>query len=279
MKRTAMRVLLSNDDGVHAAGIRALAEAFEGDEVWMVAPDREQSAASHSISLHRPLRITEVQPQIIAVDGTPSDAVFVGLCKILREARPDVVVSGINHGANLGNDIHYSGTVAAAMEGALLGISSVAVSLAAPPPHHFTDAARFTAALVRELVPRRARELLLLNVNVPAGPVRGYRFSPLGRRTYGNRVVEKTDPRGRKYYWIGEEGGPKNEDIPGSDCNTVLLDGLASITPLSLPETNHRVLAALRGARVPGYLRVPPPTKAGPTPGRRRTRPRRAEAR
>jgi len=254
-----VRVLLSNDDGVHAEGLRALAAAFAGDEVWVVAPDREQSASSHSISLHRPLRVTEVRPRWYAVDGTPTDAVYMGLCLVMRAARPDLVVSGINHGPNLGNDVHYSGTVAAAMEGALLGVNSVAVSLAAPPPHDFTEAARFAAALAREVVARRSDAPLLLNVNVPAGPVKGYRLTRLGRRTYGNDVVEKTDPRGRKYYWIGGEGGARNEDIPGSDCNAVLLDGLAAVTPLQLDSTHDAVLEGLRGVAVPGYEKEPRP--------------------
>jgi 5'-nucleotidase len=249
-----VRVLLSNDDGVHAAGLRALAAAFAGDEVWVVAPDREQSASSHAISLHRPLRVQEVSPRWWAVDGTPTDAVNVGLNHVLKDARPDVVLSGVNHGPNLGNDVHYSGTVAAAMEGALLGVHSLAISLAAPPPHDFADAARFAAALARSVVASPpAASPILLNVNVPAGPVRGYRLAPLGKRTYGNAVVEKVDPRGRHYYWIGGEGGAVNEDIPGSDCNTVMLDGFASVTPLRLDSTHDEVLAALAALHVPGF--------------------------
>jgi 5'-nucleotidase len=254
-----VRVLLSNDDGVHAAGLRALAAAFAGDEVWVVAPDREQSASSHSISLHRPLRVTEVQPRWYAVDGTPTDAVYMGLALVLRDARPDLVVSGINHGPNLGNDVLYSGTVAAAMEGALLGVHSIAVSLASPPPHAFEDAARFAAALAREIAAHPPPAPLLLNVNVPPGPVKGYRFTRLGRRTYGGTVVEKTDPRGRKYYWIGGDGPVKNEDIPGSDCNAVVLDGLAAVTPLHLDSTHDPVLEGLRSVAIPGYEKEPRP--------------------
>ncbi len=250
-----MRVLLSNDDGVHAAGLKALAAAFEGDEVWVVAPDREQSASSHAISLHRPLRMVEVAPRWYAVDGTPTDAVYMGLNLVLRGARPDVVVSGVNHGPNLGNDVLYSGTVAAAMEAALLGVTALAVSLAAPPPHDFDEAARFAAALARRVVAEPPPAPLLLNVNVPPGPVRGYRFVRLGRRTYGNEVVEKIDPRGRKYYWIGGEGGPTNEDIPGSDCNAALRERLVSITPLHLDSTHDAVLQQLRSFTVPGYVK------------------------
>lgn len=252
-----MRVLLSNDDGVHAAGLRALAAAFDGDEVWVVAPDREQSASSHAISLHRPLRMQELSPRWFAVDGTPTDAVYMGLNLVLREARPDVVVSGVNHGPNLGNDVLYSGTVAAAMEAALLGVHAIAVSLAAPPPHDFQEAARFAAALARRIAERPPPAPLLLNVNVPPGPVRGYRFVRLGRRTYGSEVVEKVDPRGRKYYWIGGEGGPTNEDIPGSDCNVALKDRLVSVTPLHLDSTHDAVLNELRSWTVPGYLKEP----------------------
>jgi 5'-nucleotidase len=254
-----VRVLLSNDDGVHAAGLKALAAAFEGDEVWVCAPDREQSASSHAISLSRPLRMIEVAPRWYAVDGTPTDAVYMGLNLVLRQARPDVVVSGVNHGPNLGNDVHYSGTVAAAMEAALLGVSALAASLAASPPHDFSEAARFAAALARQVVAARPPAPVLLNVNVPPGPIRGYRIARLGRRTYGNEVVEKTDPRGRKYYWIGGEGGAVNEDIPGSDCNAVQLDGLVAVTPLHLDSTHDPMFQMLRSWTVPGFSKEPGP--------------------
>jgi 5'-nucleotidase len=254
-----VRLLLSNDDGVHAAGLRALAAAFAGEEVWVVAPDREQSAASHAISLHRPLRIGEVAPHRYAVDGTPTDAVYVGLNHILRERRPDVVLSGVNHGPNLGNDVLYSGTVAAAMEGALLGCHAVAVSLAAPPPHDFHHAATFAAALARRLAGLPPAPPVLLNVNVPGGAVRGWRVAPLGRRDYGNEVVEKTDPRGRKYYWIGGEGGARWRDLPGSDCNTVFGDGLASVTPLRLDWSDGSLLSDIRRWSIDGYAQEPAP--------------------
>jgi 5'-nucleotidase len=252
-----VRVLISNDDGIHAAGLRTLAGAFEGDEVWVVAPDREQSAQSHAISLHRPLRLVEVAPRWFAVDGTPTDAVYMGVNFVLKDAPPDVVVSGINHGPNLGNDVLYSGTVAAAMEGALLGVHAIAVSLASRPPHEFEHAARFAVTLARSVVERSPPAPLLLNVNVPAGPVRGYRFVRLGRRNYGNEVVEKTDPRGRRYYWIGGEGKATFEDIPSSDCNAVLNDRLVSVTPLHLDSTHEAVLQEARSWTVPGYAKEP----------------------
>jgi 5'-nucleotidase len=252
-----VRVLLSNDDGVHAAGLAALAAAFAGEEVWVVAPDREQSASSHAISLHRPLRLIEVAPRRFSVDGTPTDAVYMGLNHVLKGARPDVVVSGVNHGPNLANDVLYSGTVAAAMEAALLGVHAIAVSLAGAPPHEFSEAARFAAALARRVVANPPPAPLLLNVNVPPGPVRGYRFVRLGRRTYGNEVVEKTDPRGRKYYWIGGEGGATNEDIPGSDCNVAMRERLVSVTPLHLDSTHDAVLNEFRSWTVPGFVKEP----------------------
>lgn len=251
-----MRILLSNDDGVHARGLAALASAFPDDEVWVVAPDREQSASSHSISLHRPLRVTELGPRRFAVDGTPTDAVYMGLNLVLRGRRPDLVLSGVNHGPNLGNDVLYSGTVAAAMEGALLGVHAVAVSLAGPPPHAFEHAASFTAALVRRLVATPPPAPVLLNVNVPPGPVKGYRFARLGKRTYGNEVIEGTDPRGRKYYWIGGAGAA-NEDIPHSDCNAVFKDGLASVTPLHLDWSHDALLSEMRSWTVDGYVKEP----------------------
>jgi 5'-nucleotidase len=253
-----VRVLLSNDDGVHAPGLAALSDAFarRGDEVWIVAPDREQSASSHAISLHRPLRLAEVAPRRFAVDGTPTDAVYMAMNHVMRDARPDVVVSGVNHGPNLGNDVLYSGTVAAAMEGALLGCHALAVSLASPPPHDFAYAAPFAVELAHEVIARAPPAPILLNVNVPAGPVRGYRFTRLGRRNYGNAVIENTDPRGRRYYWIG--GDPaRHEDLPASDCNAVLDEGLAAVTPLHLDLSHDALLREMRSWTLEGYSKEP----------------------
>lgn len=254
-----MRVLLSNDDGVHAHGLRALAAAFAGDEVWVVAPDREQSAQSHAISLHRPLRLHELSPRRFSVDGTPTDAVYMGMNHVLKADPPDVVVAGVNSGPNLGNDVLYSGTVAAAMEGALLGCHAMAVSLASRPPYDYQHAATFAVGLARALARSPRGRPFLVNVNVPPGRVRGWRLTRLGRRDYGSAVVEKTDPRGRKYYWIGGEGGARHEDLPGSDCNTVLEDGLAAVTPLLLDFTDRPLLGELAILEVDGYAREPAP--------------------
>jgi 5'-nucleotidase len=252
-----VRVLLSNDDGVNAPGLAALAEAFPDDEVWVVAPDREQSASSHAISLHRPLRIVQVGERRFSVDGTPTDAVYLALNHVMRARPPDLVLSGVNHGPNLGNDVLYSGTVAAAMEGALLGVTAIAVSLAARPPHDFGAAAAFAAELARRVAAHRPARPILFNVNVPAGPVKGYRFTRLGVRTYGNEVVEKLDPRGRSYFWIG--GDASHQDIPGSDCNTVFDEGLVAVTPLHLDLTHDVLLAGMTGFSLPGYRKEPGP--------------------
>jgi 5'-nucleotidase len=251
-----VRILLSNDDGVQSRGLAALAAAFPHDEVWTVAPDREQSASSHSISLHRPLRVTELGERRFAVDGTPTDAVYMGLNLVLKGRRPDLVISGVNHGPNLGNDVLYSGTVAAAMEGALLGVHALAVSLAGSPPYEFEHAAAFTAALARRLIATAPPAPVLLNVNVPPGPVKGYRFARLGKRTYGCEVVEGTDPRGRKYYWIGGAGAA-NEDIPHSDCNAVFKDGLVSVTPIHLDWSHDALLSEMRSWTIDGYSKEP----------------------
>jgi 5'-nucleotidase len=229
-------------------------------EVWVVAPDREQSAASHAISLHRPLRIHRVRERWYAVDGTPTDCAYLAINHLMKESHPAVLVSGINHGHNLANDVTYSGTVAAAMEGYLFGVPSVAVSLVARRTFDFTHAARFTHSLVKALLERAASKTLkpmLLNVNVPGRPgaePTGYRITRLGRHSYGYEVVENVDPRGRKYYWIGGSEF-QHEDIPGSDCNAVLRDGLISVTPLHLDLTDHPTIADLDGWKVDGFLK------------------------
>ncbi len=157
----------------------------------------------------------------------------------------------MNHGPNLGNDVLYSGTVAAAMEGALLGVTAIAVSLAARAPFDFGPAAGFAAGLARHVAAAPPAKPTLFNVNVPAGPVKGYRLTRLGVRTYGNEVVEKQDPRGRSYFWIG--GDASHGDIPGSDCNTVFDDGLVAVTPLHLDLTHDELLSGLGDFEVPGY--------------------------
>lgn len=250
------RILVSNDDGYFSDGLKALVEAVSPlGEVWVVAPDREQSAASHAISLHRPLRIKEIRERWFAVDGTPTDSAYLAINHLLKDDRPQLMVSGINHGANLADDVTYSGTVAAAMEGALLGVPSIAFSLASHPPFDFAPAARFARAIVAEALSRSLPSRMLLNVNIPGGvEPEGYVVTRLGRHSYGYAVTENVDPRGKKYYWIGGSQY-EHEDIPGSDCNAVHLDKRVSITPLHLDLTDHSRLSDLAGWTIEGFRR------------------------
>lgn len=231
--------LVTNDDGVHAAGLAALAETLsELGEVHVLAPEREQSACGHALTLHRPLRVVEMRERWFAVNGTPSDCVNLGILGFLPE-RPVLVVSGINHGPNLGDDVTYSGTVSAAMEATLLGIPAIAVSLAEGTDFRAAaDAARMIAmrALV-EQIPRKT----LLNVNVPGGTPRGMRVARLGHRVYSEQIVAQKDPRGRTHYWIGA-GPPAWEALEGTDMGAVH-EGYVAITPVHLDLTNHRALA------------------------------------
>ena len=238
----APRILVSNDDGYFSEGIQALVDAVSPlGEVWVVAPDREQSATSHSLSIHRPLRIKQVKPRWFAVDGTPSDSVYLAVTHLMKASPPDLMVSGINHGANLAEDVIYSGTVAAAMEASLLGVPAIAFSLVAREGFDFTHAARFARSLAATALGGKWPRMLF-NVNVPGDLApRGYRVTRLGRHSYGSSVVESVDPRGRKYYWIGGNEY-QHQDIPGSDCNAVLRDACVSITPLSPDMTDNAVL-------------------------------------
>jgi 5'-nucleotidase len=246
VRLTAVVILVCNDDGIHAPGIRALEEALAPlGEVWVVAPDREQSAASHSLSLHRPLRVAEVGPRRLAIDGTPTDCVNLAINGVLP-VRPALVASGINNGANLGDDITYSGTVSAAIEGTLLGIPSFAVSLATRDRGDFRAAADFAARLARTILREGSPVDTLLNVNVPdvpASEIRGFVITRQGRRRYGDAIVEKVDPRGKKYYWIGSDAGEYVVD-EGTDC-TATANGYISVTPLHLDLTNHASLVAV----------------------------------
>jgi 5'-nucleotidase len=250
------RILVVNDDGYMSDGINALAAAMDGlGEVWVVAPLSEQSASSHAISIHRPIRLTEVRTRWYAVDGTPTDCSWIGINHILRDQRPRLVVSGINHGPNLADDVTYSGTVAAAMEASILGVPAIAFSLATRQGFTFGPAAKFARALVEAAL--ATRELLpgmLLNVNVPGGEPGGYSVTRLGKHSYGSEVVEKVDPRGRKYYWIGGNEY-QHEDIPGSDCNVVLRQKRISVTPLQLDLTDEDMLSRVANWPVDGFVR------------------------
>lgn len=236
---SAALILVTNDDGVFAPGLQALADALaEGGDVYVVAPDREQSTVGHSLTLHRPLRVERLGDRRFSVNGTPSDCVNLGVLGLLP-AEPRLVVSGINHGSNLGDDVTYSGTVSAAMEGTLLGVPSIAVSLAAPEGS-FEEAGRIARIIAMRTLVEGLPPKTLLNVNIPAGRTEGIRFTRLGHRVYKEKVVEETDPRGKTYYWIGA-GPPLWEDREATDI-VAIQDGYASVTPLHLDLTHYEAL-------------------------------------
>ena len=229
-------VLCSNDDGVHAPHLEALAKQIEAfAEVLVVAPERQRSAASHAITLHKPLRLTEVGPRRFSLSGTPVDCVYLGVLK-LCDRRPAVVVSGINEGYNLGSDVFYSGTVAAAVEGALRGAAGIAFSLKTRAPkadHAIEFAAKIVRAAIEEPIPLGT----VLNVNMPGNGTEEYEWTTLGRRLYEDDVQERKDPRGRPYYWVG--GGPAgHEHVEGTDC-TAVEHGRNSLTPMHLDLTDR----------------------------------------
>jgi 5'-nucleotidase len=200
-----------------------------------------------------------VRERWYAVDGTPTDCSYVAIHHILKGRRPRLMVSGINHGPNLADDVTYSGTVAAAMEASILGVPAIAFSLATRERFEFGLAARFAHALVKTALERPLAPHMLLNVNVPAGVDAGaYAVTRLGKHTYGFEVVEKVDPRGRRYYWIGGSEY-QHEDIPGSDCNAVLREKLISVTPLMLDLTDDALREEVRGWRPEGFRQADPP--------------------
>jgi 5'-nucleotidase len=247
------RILVTNDDGHSAAGIIALIEALEGvGEVWMVAPEGEQSAVSHALTLDRPLRVRRIAPRRFVVNGTPTDCVTLGISRLMHEAPPAVVVSGINRGANMGVDVHYSGTVSAAFEGVILGTPAIAMSQIVGNGIDWTAAATVARELTSWVLAHGLPESTLLNVNVPPGRPRGLRLTRLGVRRYTEGVLEQTDPRGRTIYWIGG-GEPVWEPIPGTDFNEVG-GGWISVTPLGLDMTAEPFLGALE-ASAPSWVR------------------------
>ncbi|WP_163649171.1 5'/3'-nucleotidase SurE [Modicisalibacter sp. 'Wilcox'] len=240
------KLLLSNDDGVHAPGLKALHEALVNHaRVRVVAPDRDKSGASNSLTLTRPLALTALDNGFYSVDGTPADCVYLGVNGVWDE-RPDLVISGINHGSNLGDDVLYSGTVAAAMEGRNLGMPAIAVSLAGS--RHFDTAGRVAASLVGAADSLSLPPRSLLNVNVPDCPweaVRGFRVTRLGYRGPAQRPLAVTDPRGRTRYWIAAVG-ENADDGPDTDFAAVEA-GYVSITPLQTDLTRHGALHDVQG--------------------------------
>ena len=236
---------MTNDDGFEAPGLRALVAALEAADlaqVIVVAPERERSAIGHAISLHKPLRLKEVSPYRFWCSGTPTDCVYIAMHHILT-GPPALVVSGINSGANLGDDVTYSGTVGAAMEALLMDIPAVALSLASG--RRFEEAAQVAVRVCELAMTRGVPARTLLNVNFPAHVTQEtpWRVAHLGKRNYGRQVTRNLDPRGKPYYWIG--GAHLGfEDIEGSDCNAIQ-DGLVSLTPVHLRLTDDAAMEAL----------------------------------
>lgn len=235
-----MKILVSNDDGYRARGLRALAEELASvAEVTVVAPDRNRSGASNSLTLEFPLRMRQESDGVFSVNGTPTDCVHLAITGALED-EPDMVVSGVNDGANLGDDVLYSGTVAAAMEGRFLGLPALAVSLAGEPGRHFESGARVARELVLRLLKGKLPADAILNVNVPDLPyeqLKGYRATRLGHRHRAEAVQRELDPRGRPIYWIGP-AGPEQDAGPGTDFEAVNT-GYVSVTPLQVDLTRY----------------------------------------
>src|SRR3954452_14731271 len=239
------RILLTNDDGIHSDGLIKLEESLKNlGDVYVVAPASEMSGASHSLTLARPLRIRQLDDRHWAIDGTPTDCVTLALNKILSEdQKPHICVSGINHGGNLGDDATYSGTVAGALEATILGVPGLAFSLVAREQFDFTEAARFAVTAVRKALVERLPEGTLLNINIPAGAIKGVRVTRQGLKNARPVISEHIDPRGKPYFWIGEEYFAWNS-AEGTDYQAIE-KGCISFTPLKSDMTDPNALTAI----------------------------------
>jgi len=239
------RILLTNDDGIHSEGLQILERTLgEVGDVFVVAPAAEMSGASHSLTLSRPLRIRQIDSRHWSIDGTPTDCVTLALHQILDDSqRPDLCVSGINHGGNLGDDATYSGTVAGALEATILGVPGIAISLVAREHFNFTEAARFALLAVKKILHEGLPEGTLLNVNVPQGEIRGVKVTRQGIKNARPVITEHIDPRGKPYFWIGEQYFRSNSE-DGTDYRAIE-DGYISVTPLKSDMTDHGALTAI----------------------------------
>ena len=248
----ARRILCTNDDGIHAPGLELLESVAAGlGETRVVAPDREQSATSHSLTLHRPLRVTEVAPGRHVIDGTPTDCVLLALQTVIKNGPVDLVLSGINHGANLGEDVTYSGTIAAAMEATLFNVPAVALSQSCRNGHpvKWTTAEQHAPGIISRLFREDWQKDLLINVNFPdcvAGSVKGMQVTTQGKRKLGDELLERIDPRGEPYVWIGglrvEEGYQNGTDLQA------VAEGYISVTPIHMDMTHRASFERLRRA-------------------------------
>lgn len=238
-------ILVTNDDGIHSQGLQILRQHLAPlGRIIVVAPDRDNSAVSHSLTMSRPLHVREIAEDTYTVDGTPTDCVILALGKVL-DVRPDLLVSGINAGSNIGDDISYSGTVSAAKEGTIYGIPSMAVSLAGEAPYDFTVAGELSKKMAARILDDVLPHNTLINMNVPAGLYpKGIRITRQGRRLWENAIQETEDPWGRKRYWIGG-GTPVRDATEDTDVHAIH-DGYVSITPIHLDLTNHSGLNHLK---------------------------------
>jgi len=249
--RRPPRILVSNDDGINAVGIKTLERIAHAvsDDVWVVAPESNQSGAAHSLTLSRPLRVRRHGERHYSVDGTPTDCVLIALQRIIEDQRVDLVLSGINHGANLGEDVTYSGTVAAAMEATLFKVPAIAMSQVCASRQHirWPTAERFAPEVIDRLLSVPWRPDVLVNVNFPdldADEVRGMRVTAQGKRKIGDTLLERFDPRGEPYLWIG---ALREDTAPGAGTDlAAIAAGYVSITPVHLDMTHHGSLVELR---------------------------------
>lgn len=243
--RNSVKILLSNDDGVYAQGLHTLADALRDlAEIVIVAPDRNRSGASNSLTLEQPLRVSLIAPNTYSVQGTPTDCVHFALNELMKDELPDLVLSGINHGANLGDDVLYSGTVAAAMEGHLLGVQAIAFSLVGNT--HFATAAHVVRQLVEQHLAHPIPTHRLLNVNIPDLPVsqiQGVQVTRLGARHHAESMIKQQDPRGHDIYWLGPPGKEQDAGV-GTDFYAIER-GWVSLTPLQVDLTAHESLLSM----------------------------------
>lgn len=253
MAKNGLRILISNDDGIHAPGLKSLYRIARtlSKDVWVVAPETEQSGAAHSLSIHTPLRLRKISHQRYAVNGTPTDCVLVSMGRLFKKRKPDLVLSGVNYGGNTGEDVTYSGTVAAAMEATLLGIPAIALSQVRYGNHapKWATAEHHAPDIIRKLLERGWARETLININFPdvvVNSVQGIRVVKQGQRAITDGLVEWMDPRGRPFYWIGalrdERPTEDNTDL------SAIYEGFISITPLHLDLTHYDTLEKLKDA-------------------------------
>lgn len=243
-----MLILLTNDDGIDSEGLVLLRDRLsQQHEVCAIAPERERTCIGHAITIHKPLRIKEAGEGLFSTNGTPADCVLLGT-RVLLKKRPDLVISGINKGPNMGQDVNYSGTVAAAKEGAFLGIPSMAISISARTDYLFGDAIAIITGIIEKTSGITFPDHTFLNINIPNIPqhnIEGFMVTRLGKRIYNDAVIERVDPRGGKYYWIGGNG-VSHENIEGTDFYAIE-KGCVSITPLGLDITSHNSIDIFKG--------------------------------